>query len=300
MQTSQATVTTTRPERYGKQLASHFSRKVEAEWSDADREGAINFQAHDGIEGARCTLSAGEGVLHMRIDGTSDAVERCEQVEESLKANNIVDGSERHQRVIELLEHAGLPDAERRATQFPHEFSGGMRQRALIAMGLAANPELLIADEPTSALDVTVQKRILDHLETLTQESQTALLFITHDLGLAAERADHLLVMHRGRVVERGPSLDILRNPKHPYTRRLVDAAPSLAAARTQAASIGEGAKAVETKPEDVVIRVDKFGKGVRCPRPEGGQEGVARRRRGVLRPAPRHHTRARRRVRLR
>ena len=183
------------------------------------------------------------------------------QVEESLKANNIVEGSERHQRVIELLEHAGLPDAERRAAQFPHEFSGGMRQRALIAMGLAANPELLIADEPTSALDVTVQKRILDHLETLTQESQTALLFITHDLGLAAERADHLLVMHRGRVVERGPSLDILRSPKHPYTRRLVDAAPSLAAARTQAHSTGENTTAVEATPEHVVIRVDNLVK---------------------------------------
>lgn len=183
------------------------------------------------------------------------------QVEESLKANNIVEGSEHHQRVIELLEHAGLPDVERRATQFPHEFSGGMRQRALIAMGLAANPELLIADEPTSALDVTVQKRILDHLETLTQELKTALLFITHDLGLAAERADHLLVMHRGRVVERGPSLDILRSPKHPYTRRLVDAAPSLAAARTQPHSTGEGATAGETKPEDVVIRVDNLVK---------------------------------------
>lgn len=183
------------------------------------------------------------------------------QVEESLKANNIVEGSERHQRVIELLEHAGLPDAERRAKQFPHEFSGGMRQRALIAMGLAANPDLLIADEPTSALDVTVQKRILDHLEKLTQESQTALLFITHDLGLAAERADHLLVMHRGRVVERGPSLEILRNPKHPYTRRLVNAAPSLAAARTQAASSGRGAKAAEPRPEDVVIRVDNLVK---------------------------------------
>lgn len=183
------------------------------------------------------------------------------QVEESLKANNIVEGSERHQRVIELLEHAGLPDAERRSKQFPHEFSGGMRQRALIAMGLAAEPELLIADEPTSALDVTVQKRILDHLETLTQESQTALLFITHDLGLAAERADHLLVMHRGRVVERGPSLEILRDPKHPYTRRLVDAAPSLAAARTHAASSGEGATAVDPKPEDVVIRVENLVK---------------------------------------
>ena len=183
------------------------------------------------------------------------------QVEESLKANNIVEGSERHQRVIELLEHAGLPDAERRAGQFPHEFSGGMRQRALIAMGLAANPELLIADEPTSALDVTVQKRILDHLEMLTQESQTALLFITHDLGLAAERADHLLVMHRGRVVERGPSLDILRNPKHPYTRRLVNAAPSLAAARTHAALKDEDITVAETKPEDVVIRVDNLVK---------------------------------------
>lgn len=182
------------------------------------------------------------------------------QVEESLKANNIVEGSERHERVIELLEHAGLPDAERRSKQFPHEFSGGMRQRALIAMGLAADPELLIADEPTSALDVTVQKRILDHLEKLTQESQTALLFITHDLGLAAERADHLLVMHRGRVVERGPSLEILRAPKHPYTRRLVDAAPSLSAARTQASS-GEGAAAVEAKPEDVVIRVENLVK---------------------------------------
>lgn len=183
------------------------------------------------------------------------------QVEESLKANNIVEGSERHQRVIELLEHAGLPDAERRAGEFPHEFSGGMRQRALIAMGLAANPELLIADEPTSALDVTVQKRILDHLEMLTQESQTALLFITHDLGLAAERADHLLVMHRGRVVERGPSLDILRNPKHPYTRRLVNAAPSLAAARTHAALKDEDVTVAETKPEDVVIRVDNLVK---------------------------------------
>lgn len=158
------------------------------------------------------------------------------QVEESLRANNVVPGSQRHQRVVELLEEAGLPDAERRAKQYPHEFSGGMRQRALIAIGLAARPKLLIADEPTSALDVTVQKRILDHLETLTSELGTALLFITHDLGLAAERADFLVVMHRGRIVEKGPSLQILRNPQHPYTQRLVKAAPSLASARIQSA----------------------------------------------------------------
>ena len=170
------------------------------------------------------------------------------QVEESLKANNVVEGSERHQRVVELLEEAGLPDAERRAKQYPHEFSGGMRQRALIAVGLAARPKLLIADEPTSALDVTVQKTILDHLEHLTEELGNAVLFITHDLGLAAERAEHLIVMHRGRIVESGPSREILRDPQHPYTRRLVDAAPSLASSRIRAAKeAGVEAKELKT-----------------------------------------------------
>ncbi|OKX92575.1 dipeptide ABC transporter ATP-binding protein [Corynebacterium glutamicum] len=158
------------------------------------------------------------------------------QVKESLRANQVVPGSEMDKRVAEVLAEAGLPDAERRAKQYPHEFSGGMRQRALIAVGLAARPKLLIADEPTSALDVTVQRQILDHLETLTKDLGTAVLFITHDLGLAAERAEHLVVMHRGRIVESGPSLKILRNPQHPYTQRLVKAAPSLASARIQSA----------------------------------------------------------------
>ncbi|WP_072343819.1 dipeptide ABC transporter ATP-binding protein [Actinomyces urinae] len=158
------------------------------------------------------------------------------QVREALKANNVVKGSQMHQRVNELLAEAGLPDTERVAKQYPHEFSGGMRQRALIAIGLAARPELLIADEPTSALDVTVQRLILDHMETLTHELGTAMLFITHDLGLAVERAEHLVVMHRGRIVESGPAMQILQRPQHPYTKRLVAAAPSLATARIMTA----------------------------------------------------------------
>ncbi|WJY67749.1 dipeptide ABC transporter ATP-binding protein [Corynebacterium auris] len=187
------------------------------------------------------------------------------QVEEALRANNVVEGSQRHERVMQVLEEAGLPDAERRAKQFPHEFSGGMRQRALIAIGLAARPKLLIADEPTSALDVTVQKKILDHLDGLTEELGTALLFITHDLGLAAERADFLVVMHRGRIVEKGPSLKILRHPRHPYTQRLVKAAPSLASARIQSAKAKglhtSEALAHEASGSEVVVGVKNLVK---------------------------------------
>ncbi|WP_309231266.1 ABC transporter ATP-binding protein [Nocardia sp. SYP-A9097] len=154
------------------------------------------------------------------------------QIRETLEANGIAKGAAAKQRAVELLAEAGMPDAERRVNQYPHEFSGGMRQRALIAVGLSCRPALLIADEPTSALDVTVQRQILDHLDTLTSELGTAVLLITHDLGLAAERAEHLVVMYRGKVVESGPAQQILREPQHLYTKKLVNSAPSLASQR--------------------------------------------------------------------
>ncbi|MBC7592759.1 MAG: ABC transporter ATP-binding protein [Kineosporiaceae bacterium] len=189
------------------------------------------------------------------------------QVKEALEANGIAKGKDADARVVELLEEAGLPDAKRRARQFPHEFSGGMRQRALIAIGLAARPKLLIADEPTSALDVTVQKQILDHLDSLTAELGAAVLLITHDLGLAAERADHLIVMYKGQIVESGPALEILRDPQHPYAQRLVASAPSLASRRlsSQRARAEVRVQAVQTAAEiatEVATRDDEFGAG--------------------------------------
>ena len=154
------------------------------------------------------------------------------QVAETLLAHGLATKKNIDEKVVATLEAAGLPNAAERAKQYPHEFSGGMRQRALIAIGLACQPELLIADEPTSALDVTVQRTILDQLDEMTRELGTSVLLITHDLGLAAERAQQVVVMHRGRVVEQGPAKQILEDPQHAYTQSLVKAAPSVAMAR--------------------------------------------------------------------
>jgi peptide/nickel transport system ATP-binding protein len=145
------------------------------------------------------------------------------QIREALRANNVSDVG---QRSLQLLDEAGMPDPSTQARRYPHQLSGGMCQRALIAIGLAGRPRLLIADEPTSALDVTVQRQVLDHLQRLAAELGTAVLLITHDLALAGERAEQLIVMRSGRIAETGAAQSILTDPQHPYTRQLVAAAP--------------------------------------------------------------------------
>ncbi|MFJ6939394.1 ABC transporter ATP-binding protein [Streptomyces sp. NPDC101132] len=131
-------------------------------------------------------------------------------------------------RAVEMLGRVGIPHPALRARDYPHQFSGGMRQRAMIAMALVCDPDLLIADEPTTALDVTVQAQILDLLKDLQQESGTAIVFITHDLGVIANTADDILVMYAGRAVERGPVREVLRAPRHPYTWGLLGSMPRL------------------------------------------------------------------------
>jgi oligopeptide/dipeptide ABC transporter ATP-binding protein len=151
------------------------------------------------------------------------------QIEEAIRAHESgIPAGEVKQRAAEALRRAAVPEPEVRAEQFPHQLSGGLRQRAMIAMALAAGPRLLIADEPTTALDVTVQKQILDLLDRLRRDLRLGLLFITHDLGVVAQVADRVAVMYAGRIIEEGPAREVLAAPRHPYTQGLLRASPTL------------------------------------------------------------------------
>jgi oligopeptide/dipeptide ABC transporter ATP-binding protein len=164
-----------------------------------------------------------------------------EQIAEAVRAHNDVSKKEARERAVEALAEVAIHDAPRRALDYPHQLSGGMRQRVMIAMAIVNRPELLIADEPTTALDVTVQQQILDLLAELREKFGLAMLFISHDLAVVSHVADQVGVMYAGTLVELGSRDDIFRNPVHPYTRGLLRAVPTLKSSRTQPLHTIEG-----------------------------------------------------------
>jgi peptide/nickel transport system ATP-binding protein/oligopeptide transport system ATP-binding protein len=152
-------------------------------------------------------------------------------------------------RAIELLELVGIPDAKRRLYQYPHQFSGGMRQRVMIAIALACDPDVLIADEPTTALDVTIQAQILELVKELRQKLGMAIIWITHDLGVIAGIADRVMVMYGGQIVEQAPVRELFANPQHPYTRALLKTIPRISGEREARLKVIEGQPPILTGP---------------------------------------------------
>jgi oligopeptide/dipeptide ABC transporter ATP-binding protein len=151
------------------------------------------------------------------------------QIEEAIRLHQkIKEDVEARKRVVQILSKVGIPDASKRLDHFPHEYSGGMRQRVMIAMALSCNPKLLIADEPTTSLDVTIQAQILDLMKDLQKDFDSSILLITHDLGVVAELSDRVAVMYAGKIVEQADSITIFKKPVHPYTRALIGAVPRL------------------------------------------------------------------------
>jgi len=184
------------------------------------------------------------------------------QITETLDRHFDMPKGAARKRAVELLEEVGIPRAAERLDDYPHQFSGGMRQRVMIAIGLSCNPKLLIADEPTTALDVTIQAQILDLLEKLREDHQMAMIIITHDMGVIAEAADDVAVMYAGQIVEQAPVLELFDHPEHPYTEALLGALPQL-----EGDGIREGRlTAIPGRPPDLVNPSEACRFAPRCP----------------------------------
>lgn len=171
------------------------------------------------------------------------------QISESFIFHLGLSKQEARERSIQMLKLVGIPDADKRYGSYPHEFSGGMRQRVMIAMALAASPSLLIADEPTTALDVTIQAQILELLQNIQRERNMSMLLITHDIGIVANLADDMAIMYAGEIVEYGKTQDVLRSPLHPYTRGLFDAIPKISGGPERLATIPGTVPALISEP---------------------------------------------------
>ena len=182
------------------------------------------------------------------------------QIAEQIQAHERVSRSAAWQRAVDLLAEVNIPNPQEAVSRYPHQPSGGMRQRVVIAMALSCNPALLVADEPTTALDVTVQAQILDLVRKLQKNHGSGIVFITHDMGVMAEIADRMMVMYAGRVVERGSKADLFLSPRHPYTRALLDSIPPLSGARPKRL------KAIPGSPPNLLNRPTGCAFAPRCP----------------------------------
>ncbi len=188
------------------------------------------------FRGSRCSM-----IFQDALTSLDPTMKVGRQIAETLTVHGICGKKESEQRAVELLRRTGIPNPEARSGEYPHQFSGGMRQRAMIATALACNPALLIADEPTTALDVTIQAQIMDLMRDLQKETGASIILITHDLGIVAGIARHVLVMYSGKIVERGTAGEIFYHPRHPYTRLLLQAVPRLDLENKQTLSTIEG-----------------------------------------------------------
>ncbi|MFJ3881550.1 ABC transporter ATP-binding protein [Streptomyces sp. NPDC090077] len=199
------------------------------------------------------------------------------QIVEAYRTHHDVDKKKARARAVEMLDRVGIPEPHRRVDAYPHEFSGGMRQRAMIAMALVNNPELLIADEPTTALDVTVQAQILDLIRDLQKEFGSAVIMITHDLGVVAEMADEILVMYGGRCVERGTAEKVFYEPRHPYTWGLLGSMPRIDRDQT------ERLIPVKGSPPSLINIPSGCAFNPRCPYADVPKGGITRTQRPEL-----------------
>ena len=212
-----------------------------------------------GLRGNRVAM-----VFQEPMTALNPVIKIGEQLTEAMEVHNVAHGEAAWQKAIDLLNAVGIPNAERRVKQYPHELSGGMRQRVVIAMALACDPEVIIADEPTTALDVTVQADILDLLRSLKEKLNTGILLITHNMGVVADMADQVAVMFKGNIVERGTAEEVLLKPQHPYTKKLLNAVPRLGSGHGQfGASPHEVPEDAESALEvnDLVVEYKRAGK---------------------------------------
>jgi peptide/nickel transport system ATP-binding protein len=234
--------------------------------------GRVMFQGEDLVRASNARLREVRGnrismIFQEPMTSLNPVFSVGEQIGETLRLHAGLDAAAARARSIEMLQQVGIPAPERRVDEYPHQLSGGMRQRVMIAMALACRPDILIADEPTTALDVTVQAQIFDLLRALQRDKGTAILLITHDMGAVAEMADRVMVMYAGRVIEQGTADEVLAHPGHPYTQGLIDCLPELGS--SLAADDGQGPPAL-TEIAGVVPSLWELASGCafreRCP----------------------------------